>query len=198
MKHTHFPVGPLQTNCSLCWDETTRRCAIIDPGDEPETIVRAMQERGLTAAMILLTHGHFDHVTAVRPLARALNIPVYLCEKDLDLPEGITGGPLFYTAEYADGDEIALDALTFRVLETPGHTPGSVCLLCGDVMFSGDTLFAGACGRTDLPGGSWQQILASLQRLAALPGDCTVIPGHGPETTLSFERRTNPYLTRNF
>ncbi|MBQ6798575.1 MAG: MBL fold metallo-hydrolase [Oscillospiraceae bacterium] len=196
MKYEVLTLGAYQTNCSLCWDEETKRCAIIDPGYQPETIVRAMQDRGLTAAMILLTHGHFDHVGAVRPLAQALNIPVYLCEKELDLPEGITGGPLYTTAEYADGDEVKLDGLTFRVLETPGHTPGSVCLLCGDVMFSGDTLFARSCGRTDLPGGSWTQIRESLQKLASLPENYTVIPGHGPATTLDFERRTNPYMTR--
>lgn len=194
MQYEVLPLGDYQTNCCLCWDEATKRCAIIDPGYQPEVIVRVMQEKGLTAAMILLTHGHFDHVGAVKPLATALNIPVYLCEKDAALPASITAGPLYYTAEYEDGDEVQLDSVTFRVMETPGHTPGSVCLLAGDVIFSGDTLFAGSCGRTDFPGGSWQEILKSLKKLAALPGDYTVIPGHGPSTRLDYERKTNPYM----
>ena len=194
MKYEFISLGDYQTNCSLCWDEETKRCAIVDPGYEPQTVVRAMQDRGLTAAMILLTHGHFDHVGAVRPLAQSLNIPVYLCEKELDLPENLTGGPLYATAEYADGDEIKLDSLTFRVMETPGHTPGSVCLLCETVMFAGDTLFAGSCGRTDLPGGSWSTILKSLARLASLECNYWVHPGHGEATTLRDEKKYNPYM----
>ena len=95
---------------------------------------------------------------------------------------------------YEDGDEISMDSITFRVLETPGHTPGSVCLLCGNLLFAGDTLFAGSCGRTDFPGGSWKAMLASLKRLSALPGDYTVLPGHGEASTLDQERQTNPYM----
>lgn len=195
MQYAVLPLGDYQTNVCLCWDEETKRCVIIDPGYEPDTIVRELQRRGLTAAMILLTHGHFDHVGAVKPLAQAMNLPVYVNEKDTELPAVLTGGGTFYyTHEYADGDEIRLDGLTFRVLETPGHTPGSVCLLCGDVMFSGDTLFAGSCGRTDLAGGDMRAMLDSLHRLAALPGDYVVQPGHGPATRLSDERRFNYYM----
>ena len=194
MKYKTLPLGSYQTNCYLCWDEDTRRCAIIDPGYTPQVVVQAMQELGLTAAMILLTHGHFDHVGGVRPLYQALNIPVYLCDHDTTLPQELTAGPLCYTAEYGEGDVIRLDGLTFEVLQTPGHTPGSVCLRCGDVMFTGDTLFAGSCGRTDFPGGSWQDMMQSLKRLADLPGDCTVLPGHGEPSTLEAERRFNPYM----
>lgn len=194
MKYKTLPLGSYQTNCYLCWDEDTRRCVIIDPGYTPEVVVQAMQALGLTPAMIFLTHGHFDHVGGVRPLYQALNLPVYLCEKDAALPQELTAGPLCYTAEYGEGDTIQLDSLTFEVLQTPGHTPGSVCLRCGDVLFSGDTLFAGSCGRTDFPGGSWPEMMQSLKRLADLPGDCTVLPGHGPASTLEEERRFNPYM----
>lgn len=193
MQYDVLPLGAYQTNCCLCWDEQTMGCAIIDPGYSPDAILRAVEARKLRPKMILLTHGHFDHVGAVRPLYQALNVPVYVCDKDADLPEELTAGPLFYTAEYGEGDILDLDGLTFRVLETPGHTPGSVCLLCGDVIFSGDTLFAGSCGRTDL-GGSWSQMLSSLRRLSDLPGDYTILPGHGPATTLETERQTNPYM----
>jgi len=193
MKYEAFPLGAYQTNCYLCWDENTGNCVIIDPGYTPEVVLKAVEDRGLQPKMIFLTHGHFDHVGAVRPLYQVLNIPVYLCDKDNDLPEELTAGSLCYTAEYDEGDTITLDNLTFRVLNTPGHTAGSVCLLCGEVIFSGDTLFAGSCGRTDL-GGSWTQMLQSLHRLAALPGNYTVLPGHGPATTLDYERRTNPYM----
>ena len=194
MQYKALTLGDYQTNCYLCWDEATMRCAVIDPGYAPETILRALQSLGLTAAMILLTHAHFDHVGAVKPLAAACRVPVYLCEKDASLPEPLTAGPLLYTDTYAEGDEITLDALRFRILETPGHTPGSVCLRCGELLFTGDTLFAGSCGRTDFPGGSWEQMTDSLQKLAALPGDFTVLPGHGPASTLDRERRCNPYL----
>ena len=193
MAYKTLPLGSYQTNCYLCWDETTLGCAVIDPGYDTERILRALRAQTLVPKAILLTHGHFDHVGAVRPLFEALRAPVYLSEKELSLPAQLTAGPLFYTDEYGEGDTVAVDGLTFRVLETPGHTGGSVCLLCGGLLFSGDTLFAGSCGRTDL-GGSWEDMAASLARLAALPGDYTVLPGHGPATTLSEERRYNPYM----
>ena len=106
----------------------------------------------------------------------------------------ITGGKLYYTHTYPAGGSVAAAGLTFRVIPTPGHTPGSVCLTCEDVMFSGDTLFCGSCGRTDLPGGDHRQILASLGTLAALPGNYRVYPGHGSSTELVWERETNPYM----
>ena len=106
----------------------------------------------------------------------------------------LTAGKLYFTHTYGEGDVLELAGLSLRVLHTPGHTPGSVCLLCQDVLFSGDTLFAGSCGRTDLPGGSWTTIRESLRRLAAIDGDFTVCPGHGEASTLSREKATNPYL----
>ena len=118
---------------------------------------------------------------------------VYICEEELSLPPMFTNGKLYYTHTYGEGDVLNLSGLTITVLHTPGHTPGSVCLLCGNMMFSGDTLFEGSCGRTDI-GGSWPQIQASLARLAQLETDYIVYPGHGSSTTLAAEKRYNPYM----
>lgn len=187
-------LGDYETNCYILWKEGANRCLVIDPGYAPEEILKAVRALGLTMEAILLTHGHFDHVGAVRSLETVTGCAVYLCEKDLALPESLTAGPLYNTDSFEDGETLTLAELTFRVLETPGHTPGSVCLLFGDKLFSGDTLFAGSCGRIDFPGGDGRQMELSLARLRALPGDFAVYPGHGPETTLDDERRTNPYL----
>ena len=157
-------------------------------------MLEAAQRYGLTIRAVLLTHGHFDHVGGVRGVAEAARCPVWLCEADTALPERLTAGPLYYTDTYADGDTVEVGSLRFTALETPGHTPGSVCLLCENVLFSGDTLFAGSCGRVDLAGGVPAQMGTSLKRLAELPGNYAVLPGHGPATTLDAERADNPYL----
>lgn len=193
MKYDCMPLGDYQTNCYFVWDETTMDCAVIDPGYEPETIATYLQKKQLRCKAILLTHGHFDHVGAVRALANMLRVPVWIHEKELDLPAQLTNGPLYFTDNYAEGDTVSVGALQFQVLETPGHTMGSVCLLCGDLMFSGDTLFSGSCGRTDL-GGDMMTILRSLKRLGELEINCAVLPGHGPGSTLALERRYNPYM----
>lgn len=194
MKYSILQVGPLQTNCYLLWEDGRDDCVVIDPGAEPERILLAAAGIGRRIAAILLTHGHFDHVTAVKPIAADTDCDVYLCAEDLSLPPQLTGGAHYYTHTYKDGDTLTVGGISFTVLHTPGHTGGSVCLLTEKDMFSGDTLFAGACGRTDLPGGSWEQIAASLKRLSSLPGDYAVHPGHGEGTTLETERRTNPYM----
>lgn len=192
MKIHTLVLGEYQVNCYLVSDEAGRG-VIIDPGYEAEKILRTVKERELDIKAVFLTHGHFDHIGGVKTLAQALNCPVYLHPKEVTLPPYLTQGLLYYTEEYGQGDEIAVGDLTFRVIETPGHTNGSVCLLCGDCLFTGDTLFAGSCGRTDL-GGSMPDMLASLKGLAALEGNYRVFPGHGPETDLDYERKTNPYI----
>ena len=189
-----LPLGDYQTNCYLIREEGSDTCCILDPGFTPESVMAFLREHSMTPEAILLTHGHFDHVGGVRELVAEYGCPVYLCTEDCAMPPMLTAGPLYYTHAYREGDTLHLAGLTLQVLQTPGHTPGSVCLLCQDALFSGDTLFAGSCGRTDLPGGSAPQIRRSQARLAALPGDFRVFPGHGPATTLSEERQCNPFL----
>lgn len=189
-----LPLGDYQTNCYILHNEDIRDCVILDPGYEPEIISRFLEEKGLTLRAILLTHCHFDHVGAVKELAAQTDCRVYLCQKDLAMPPMLTNGPLYYTDTYADGDTVTQAGIPFRVLETPGHTPGSVCLITGGNLFSGDTLFAGSCGRTDLPGGDSRAMRDSLRRLAALKENYNVYPGHGSASTLDREKQTNPYL----
>ena len=189
-----MPLGAYQTNCYIIWEDESRTCVVIDPGYDPEEVLYRTKKLGKEIEAILLTHGHFDHVGAVRQLAADTDCRVYLCAEDLSMPQQMTAGPLYYTNTYGEGDVLQLAGATFRVIHTPGHTPGSVCILCGDSLFSGDTLFAGSCGRTDLPGGSWATILQSLKRLAGLTKNYTVYPGHGENTTLEAEKKYNPYL----
>ena len=148
-----LPLGAYQTNCYLVWGEDSSTCVVIDPGYEPDTVLDEAKKLGKEIAAILLTHGHFDHVGAVRDLAAETGCPVYLHEADLSMPPQMTAGPLYYTNTYGEGDFVEKAGLAFKVLHTPGHTPGSVCLQCENALFSGDTLFWGSCGRTDLPGG---------------------------------------------
>jgi len=192
-------VGHLETNCYVVTDENTLECAVIDPGAESNTILDYMEDNHLKCKAILVTHVHFDHVTALPKVYEETGAQVYICKKDLDsidsplkksgrLPENVI--------YYKDGDEVKISSLVFRVMETPGHTPGGVSLICGDAIFSGDTLFAGSCGRTDFPGGNMMEELASLKKLAELPGDYEVYPGHADATRLSLERVYNPYMVR--
>lgn len=194
MEITVLTLGGYMTNCYILRQEASSKCLIIDPGYEAGRILSVLQQKQLEPEAILLTHGHFDHVGAVQDLTAETDCDVYIAEADLSLPPMITNGKLYYTHTYPASGTLNLAGLAVRVLPTPGHTPGSVCLLVEDTMFSGDTLFQGSCGRTDLPGGSWEQIAASLKTLAALPGDYRVLPGHGGETTLDRERQSNPYL----
>lgn len=194
MNQITMALGAYQTNCYMIWAEKSDTCVVIDPGYEPETILAQAAKQGKTIEAVLLTHGHFDHVGAVRILAAETDCDVYLCAADLSMPPQFTAGPLYYTNTYSEGDVLFLAGLRIRVIQTPGHTKGSVCLLVEDAMFSGDTLFEGSCGRTDLPGGSWTEIVQSLQRLAAMEKDYKVYPGHGGSTTLAQEKRYNPYM----
>lgn len=196
MKIRKIPVGMLQENCYFVSDENGET-AVIDPGDEADRLLGLLQSGGLTPRCILLTHGHFDHVGAAAALAERYHCPVYLHEADRALPARLTGGPLPQTRALHEGDELTVGALRFRVLETPGHSAGSVSLLCGGALFSGDTVFAGGSwGRTDFPGGSEPALRASLRRLAALPPQTRVFPGHGPETTIAAERACDPFMMK--
>ena len=194
MKLVTMALGAYQTNCYMICAEDSAKCVVIDPGYEPQRVLMQAATLGKTIEAILLTHGHFDHVGAVRDIAAETDCDVYICPEDLSMPPQMTAGPLYYTHTYTEGDVLSLAGLQIRVIRTPGHTQGSVCLLVEDAMFSGDTLFEGSCGRTDLPGGDWAQILQSLKRLKELNRDYKVYPGHGGSTTLAEERMYNPYM----
>ena len=193
-----LPVGHLMTNCYVVGDETSRLCAVIDPGDESNTILDYLEDNHLKCEAILLTHGHYDHVGAVETVQEETGATVYMHPADA----GSAVGSDMFAYEPPDGSimlhegsQIQVGPLTFDTLETPGHTPGGVTFRCGDALFTGDTLFQGSCGRTDLPGGSMEQELRSLARLASLEGDYEVYPGHMEASSLDFERRYNPYMT---
>ncbi len=197
-----LPLGSYQTNCYIVWAEETKTCAVIDPGYEPERVLARLDRLGLTLDAILLTHGHFDHVGAVEALVKATGCRVWIKEADYTQFKNPMNDYLYpiHDADFCDfcfceeGEIITAGGLKFSVMETPGHTWGSVCFLCEDAMFCGDTLFAGSCGRTDLSGGDWETIRSSLGRLAEMEADYRVFPGHGGSTTLKREQHTNPYM----
>ena len=192
-----LPVGQLETNCYVVTDENALVCAVIDPGDESNTILDYIEDNKLSCKAILITHAHFDHVSAVNAMLEAPGAELYMCEKALELAKTGASGrftPPENTHFYKDGDEVKVAGLTFKVMETPGHTPGGVTLICGDALFTGDTLFRGSCGRTDLPGGDMRAELRSLKRIASLEGDYEVYPGHAESSMLSIEREHNPYV----
>ena len=198
MKVKMMQVGPIGTNCYILEDEGEKRAAVIDPGDEAERILSVLREMDSQVDYILLTHGHYDHTTAVPQLHKALpQAGIYIHRADAD-GAGNTLFPLAGQVEgllfYGEGDTLPLGSLTIEVMHTPGHSPGSVTLKAGDVLFTGDTLFAGDCGRTDLPGGSYEEILASLGRLGRLEGNFHVCPGHEQTSTMDREREINRYL----
>lgn len=191
-----IPVGRLAANCYVVSDEDTLLCAVVDPGDEPSAILDYIEENRLCCRLILLTHGHADHVSAAAALAKETGAQVCMSKRDVRVPLGTGDGfvPPENTQFCTDGEKLHVGGLVFTVIETPGHTPGGLTFRCEDALFTGDTLFSGSCGRTDLPGGSMPAMLASLARLAALDGDFEVYPGHMDSTTLQAERRCNYYM----
>ena len=199
MKIIHMVLGELDTNCYILIDEETNEAAVIDPADEAETIRDAIEGAGATLRYILLTHGHRDHTLAAPALHRLYpDAAVYIHESDKGAVgiyrypmEELIGGDLKF---YGEGDTLPLGSLTVEVLHTPGHTGGSVCLKCGNALFTGDTLFAGSMGRIDLPGAQPDKMMGSLARLARLPGDFDVYPGHMQTTTMARERQYNLYI----
>ena len=204
-----FSVGPLACNCTLLGDEEAHEAIIIDPGDEVGRIHHRLTELGLKLKQILITHAHIDHVGGALKLKQLTGAPILLNENDLPLLKmmemqaawlGVhapaTAPP---DGSLTDGMTVGLDRIPAQVLHTPGHTQGSVCLHFAPfkMLIAGDTLFAGSIGRTDLPGGDFNQIIDSLHsRLLALPDETRVLPGHGPETTIGEERQSNPFLQK--
>jgi glyoxylase-like metal-dependent hydrolase (beta-lactamase superfamily II) len=194
-----MPVGQIGTNCYILEDQESKTCAVIDPGDQADDIHAAIEKEGLTLTMILITHGHFDHVLGVPGLLEKWpGIPVYVHQKEVNW-EGkgdryMLLSPVDGIQTVDDGDTIPFAGAQIQVMHTPGHSPGSVTYRLGDVLFCGDTLFAGSCGRTDFVGGSFGQILASLKRLVSLEGNLRVCPGHESVTSLDVERVHNPFV----
>jgi len=189
-------VGPIDTNCYIVTDENTLECAVVDPGDESNVILDYVEDNKLKVRAIFLTHGHFDHTMAARAVSEATGAPIYIHRRD-----AATADPSQFqfladeeTNFYAEGDTIVVGSMAFTILETPGHSPGSVTLRCEDVLFTGDTLFRSSVGRTDLGGGDIHALMRSLARLAALEGNFEVYPGHMDSTTLDRERRFNDYV----
>lgn len=195
MQMTTLTLGLYETNCYIIYDETTKTAVLTDPGYEPERILNKLDALGLTLKAILFTHGHFDHVGASQAIIDATGCKAYVHERELTMPAYLHRG-LTYTDFYGEGDVLSFDSLRFTVLHTPGHTPGSVTLMLDDKLFCGDLLFRGSCGRTDSPGGSWEQMLDSLKRVAELDGDYAIYPGHGAPLQLSKERRENVFILR--
>lgn len=186
--------GSLYTNCYMAWEEGFDTCVLVDPGFDPEQILEQVRCAGKKVEAILLTHTHHDHVFGIKGIVEATGCKVYVHPEELTIPHRVKSGDLCVTDHYEDGDEMTLAGIHFRVMHTPGHTIGGVCLITDEVIFSGDTLFAGTCGRTDLVSGNPAQMRQSLARLRALEGNYRVLPGHGQDTDLDFERRLNPYM----
>lgn len=197
-------LGELAVNCHIV--RCGEVCAVVDVGADAQKLLDHLNKNALHLAAILLTHGHYDHVGGVELVRQATNAKVYIHEADevmlrdgrANLSWQISRNPYIPVTEFEtvrDGDTITVGSRSFRVLHTPGHTPGGVCYITEDLLFSGDTLFKGSVGRTDL-GGDPAQLRSSLTRLSALAGDYSVYPGHFENTTLACEKRTNPYIRR--
>jgi len=207
MIHEILPVGPLQCNCSVIGDESTREAMVIDPGDDIEQVLALVRKHQLQVKQIVVTHAHIDHVGGAMKLRAATGAPILLNQNDyallkmLDVQAAWIGvaspGTVQIDQSLGHADTVKAGSHTAQVLHTPGHTEGSICLYFSAErkLIAGDTLFAGSIGRTDLPGGSYEKILHSLHdSVLALPDETVVVPGHGPLTTIGEERESNPFL----
>lgn len=206
MKISAIPTGPFQEICYIVWDET-KQALVFDPGCDDDLIHRALDENKLQVAAYICTHGHADHINALATMHASRPAPIAMHSKDLDWAFGPINqiAPYYSVPRKPDVDRFLLldeskdwhfDNLYFQRMETPGHTPGSCCILFpeGNLLIAGDTLFKGSCGRTDLPGGNPSQLKQSLNKLKQLPDDIRVFPGHGEDTTIGTERATNIYM----
>jgi hydroxyacylglutathione hydrolase len=197
-------VGPIQANCYILGCEKSGEAVVIDPGDEPRRILKALERRNLTLKYILNTHGHFDHVGADQALREATSAPVLIHQGDAPLLTHLSASAAVWGMRaqdcrpdgfLEDGDIITFGQVALEVIHTPGHSPGGVSFYTPRMVFVGDTLFAGSIGRTDFPGGNYDRLIRSVQeRLFVLGDDVEVYPGHGPATTIGAERRYNPFF----
>ncbi|MGG5462555.1 MBL fold metallo-hydrolase [Clostridium sp. B9] len=198
-----IPVGMYQANCYIVMDENTKECAILDPGADSSRIEKVIETLGANPKMILLTHGHFDHVGAVEKLVEKYNIPFYINKKDEEMIDRNVDvfGKIPKANGYLNEDEVIKlsDEYEVKCIETPGHTPGGVCLLIGDCLFTGDTLFRESIGRSDFEGGNHATLLNSInKKIVPLGDNIAVYPGHGPSSTIKHERQRNPFLAGDF
>lgn len=197
-----LPLGIYAANCYILGCPETKKACVIDPGGEHEKILDALKVHDLTLEVIVLTHGHVDHIGGIAGLAKATGASVAIHEDDADmlvdprinLSNGMGAGAVSLKADrlLKDGDRIDFGNLRLKVIHTPGHTPGGICLKIGDNLFTGDTLFLRSVGRTDLPGGDHNALIQSIKKkLYKLPEDTVVYPGHGPESSIGFEKKSN-------
>ena len=209
MIHEILPVGPLQCNCSIVGDEATHEGIVIDPGDDIQDILTLIRKHNLNVKQIVITHAHIDHVGGAMKLRAATGAPILLNQNDYELLKMLdvqaawlgmaSPGPVEIDHSPKHSDLVKAGKLEAQVFHTPGHTEGSICLYFEPQkrLIAGDTLFAGSIGRTDLPGGSFQKIIASLHdHVLTLPDDTMVVPGHGPVTSIGEEREINPFLQK--
>ena len=198
---TAYPAG----NCWLCYDEASRYAVLVDPPRQADDVDAVLKAQDLRLHLILLTHGHFDHIFGVDALRDRYGVPAAIHEADADmLGDSMKNASMLFFGErhiyrpadrlLRDGDEITVGASTIRVMHTPGHSPGSVCYCMGKDCITGDTLFRESIGRTDLPGGDWPTMRETLNRLSEWPGNVRIYPGHGDPSDMAYEKKHNPYL----
>lgn len=204
MKIEHLVVGPLQVNCYIAYDEESREAMIVDPGDNAEGILKLLDRQRVKPRYIVCTHGHFDHIGSVAAVKARTGAAVVLHGADLLIYEGARdlAALMGFSLEQqpapdilvAEGDRLLLGNTAVTIMHTPGHSPGGVCLIHGEMLLSGDTIFAGSIGRTDFPGGSLQAMKQSFRRITDLPAATRIFPGHGPDSTIAQEREMNFFI----
>lgn len=205
MKLYRMPLGALGTNCYIVVDESNQHCLVVDPGGEGERLVALLKEKGLQPEAVILTHGHGDHIGGVQAVVDAFKVPVYINKGDEEFLtnsnfnlSGAIGQPVKVTGDIRfikEDDVIRLGEYSFKVIETPGHTPGGVCFYGEGMVLAGDSLFLESIGRTDFPGSSYEDLIDSVRhKLFTLPEETVVYPGHGPETTIGHEKTYNPFV----
>lgn len=200
-----LPVGPMGANCYIIGCEETKKAAIVDPGGDAPKIIREVEALGLTPEAIVLTHGHIDHIFSVDEVRDKIKAKVYIHEDDAEMLTDSKKNLSFFMGQQVgfraadetlvDNEELPLGNLTLKIIHTPGHTPGGICIQVENYLITGDTLFAGSVGRSDFPGGSHEVLISSIkEKLLTLPDNLKVYPGHGPSSTLAGEKRSNPFL----
>jgi hydroxyacylglutathione hydrolase len=205
MKIKTISVGPFEMNCYVVSEDNYPECLIIDPGDEPDKIIVTIEKAGLNPVKIINTHNHIDHARRVSDIQKHFKIPFYICENDQPLLETLREQAMLFGLDASelpqiegylkDGDTFKLVEKTFKILHTPGHSPGSISIFTEGHVFVGDVLFKDSIGRTDLYGGDYNVLIRSIrEKLLVLPGDTIVYSGHGPATTIGREKKMNPFL----